>query len=82
MIICGENHETEDNITASNGDHVDVAPLGQIVEKPRGDLKKVLPREDLKPRDVPKANQRAQPEGLPSEYPISFRQHSTPPSLV
>ena len=29
--------------------------MGQIVEKPRGDLEKVLPREDLKPRDVPKA---------------------------
>ena len=47
--------------------------LGQIVEKPRGDLEKVLPREDLKPRDVPKANPRAQPEGLPSEYPEAFR---------
>ena len=43
--------------------------LGQIVEKPRGDLEKVLPREDLKPKDVPKANPRVQPEGLPSEYP-------------
>ena len=31
------------------------ANVGQIVEKPRGDLEKVLPREDLKPRDVPKA---------------------------
>ena len=40
--------------------------LGKIVEKPRGDLEKVLPREDLKPRDVPKANPRAQPKGLPS----------------
>ena len=37
------------------------------MEKPRGDLEKVLPREDLKPRDVPKANPRAQPEGLPPE---------------
>ena len=27
--------------------------MGQIVEKPRGDLEKVLPREDLKRRDVP-----------------------------
>ena len=35
--------------------------MGQIVEKPRGDLEKVLPREDLKPRDVPK------------EYPEAFR---------
>ena len=26
------------------------AKMGQIVEKPRGDLEKVLPREDLKPR--------------------------------
>ena len=25
------------------------------MEKPRGDLEKVLPREDLKPKDVPKA---------------------------
>ena len=47
--------------------------MGQIVEKPRGDLEKVLPREDLKPRDVLKANLRAQPEGLPSEYPEAFR---------
>ena len=46
-----------------------ILDLGQIVEKPRGDLEKVLPREDLKPRDVPKTNPRAQPEGLPSEYP-------------
>ena len=37
------------------------------MEKPRGDLEKVLPREDLKPRDVPKANPRAQPEGLLSK---------------
>ena len=40
--------------------------LGQIVEKPRVELEKVLPREDLKPRDVPKANPRAHsdsPEG-------------------
>ena len=43
------------------------------MEKPRGDLEKVLPRENMKPRDVPKANQRAQPEGLPSEYPEAFR---------
>ena len=43
------------------------------MEKPRGDLEKVLPREDLKPRDVPMANPRAQPEGLPSEYPKAFR---------
>ena len=43
------------------------------MEKPRGDLEKVLPREDLKPRDVPKANLRAQPEGLPSENPEAFR---------
>jgi hypothetical protein len=49
------------------------APLAQIVQKPRGDLEKVLPREDLKPRDVPTANPRAQPEGLPSEYPKAFR---------
>ena len=34
--------------------------MGQIVEMPRGDLEKVLPREDLKPRDVPKTNLRAQ----------------------
>ena len=34
--------------------------MGQIVEMPRGDLEKVLPREDLKPRDVPKTNPRAQ----------------------
>ena len=47
--------------------------MGQIVEKPRGDLEKVLSREDLKPRDVPKANPRAQPEGLPSENPEAFR---------
>ena len=47
--------------------------LGQIVEKPRGDLEKVLPGENLKPRDVPKANPREQPEGLPSEYPDAFR---------
>ena len=47
--------------------------LGQIVEKLRGDLEKVLPREDLKPRDVLKANPRVQPEGLPSEYPEAFR---------
>ena len=26
--------------------------MGHIVEKPRGDLEKVLPRENLKPRDV------------------------------
>ena len=51
----------------------DTIGLGQIVEKPRGDLEKVLPREDLKPRDVPKANPRAQPESLPSEYPEAFR---------
>ena len=50
-----------------------VSHMRQIVEKPRGDLEKVLPREDLKPRDVPKANPRAQPEGLPSEYPEAFR---------
>ena len=31
------------------------------MEKLRGDLEKVLPREDLKPRDVPKA---AHPEHL------------------
>ena len=43
------------------------------MEKPRGDLEKVLPREDLKPRDVPKANPRAQLGGLPSEYPEAFR---------
>ena len=43
------------------------------MEKPRGDLEKVLPREDLKRRDVPKANPRAQPEGLPSKYPEAFR---------
>ena len=47
--------------------------LGQIVEKLRGDLEKVLPRENLKPRDVPKANPKGQPEGLPSEYPKAFR---------
>ena len=29
------------------------------MEKPRGDLEKVPPREDLKLRDVPKANPRA-----------------------
>ena len=28
----------------------DLERMGQIVEKPRGDLEKVLPREDLKPR--------------------------------
>ena len=47
--------------------------MGQIVEKPRGDLEKVLPREDLKPRNVPKANPRAQPKGLPLEYHEAFR---------
>ena len=47
--------------------------MGQIVEKPRGDLEKVLTREDLKPRYIPKANPRAQPEGLPSENPEAFR---------
>ena len=47
--------------------------MGQIVEKPRGDLEKVLPREDLKPRDVQKANPSAQPKGLPLEYPEAFR---------
>ena len=41
--------------------------MGQIVEKPRGDLEKVLPREDLKPRDVPKANPRAQIVEKPRE---------------
>ena len=43
--------------------------LGQIVEKPRGDLEKVLPREDLKPRDVPKANPRVcrRPQGFLAE---------------
>jgi hypothetical protein len=51
----------------------DLERMGQIVEKPRGDLEKVLPREDLKPRDVPKANPRAQPEDLPWEYPEAFR---------
>ena len=50
-----------------------IQKVGQIVEKSRGDLEKVLPSEDLKPRDVPKANPRAQPEGLPSEYPGAFR---------
>ena len=39
----------------------------------RGYLEKVLPRENLKLRDVPKANPRAQPKGLPSEYPVAFR---------
>ena len=41
--------------------------MGQIVEKPRGDLEKVLPRKDLKLRDVPKANPRVQPEDWLSE---------------
>ena len=39
----------------------------------RGYLEKVHPWGNLKPRDVPKANPRAQPEGLPSEYPEAFR---------
>ena len=47
--------------------------LGHIVENPRGNLERVRPRENLKPRDVPKANPRVQPKGLPSEYPEAFR---------
>ena len=39
------------------------------MEKPRGNLEKVLPREDLKPRDVPKANPRAQPSAFPQSVP-------------
>ena len=35
--------------------------LGQIVEKLRGDLENVLPRDDLKPRDVPRHSD--SPEG-------------------
>ena len=46
-----------------------VCCVGQIVEKPRGNLEKVRPREDLKPSDVLKAN----PKGFPSEYPEAFR---------
>ena len=39
----------------------------------RGYLKKVHPMENLKSRDVSKANPRAQPEGLPPENPDAFR---------
>ena len=55
--------------------------MGQIVEKPRRDLEKVLPREDLKPRDVLKANPRAQ--GLPSEQGKGkISEHCALPAMV
>ena len=47
--------------------------LGQIVEKPQGLSGKSSPRGGSEPRDVPKANTRAQSKGLPSEYPEAFR---------
>ena len=47
----------------------------QIIQKSlhRDYLEKVHPRGILEPRDVLKASPRAQPEGLPSEYPEAFR---------
>ena len=39
----------------------------------RGYLEKVPPWENLKPRDVPKANASEEPKGLTSEYPEAFR---------
>ena len=45
----------------------------KLLKSCRGCLEKLHPRESLKPRDFPKANPRAQPEGLPSENPEAFR---------
>ena len=39
--------------------------VGQIVEKPRRNLEKVRPREDLKPSDVLKANPRVFLRNIP-----------------
>ena len=45
----------------------------KLLKSRRGCLEKLHPRESLKPRDFPKANPRAKPEGLPSENPEAFR---------
>ena len=41
----------------------------KLLKSRRGCLEKLRPRESLKPKDFPKANLRAKPEGLPSENP-------------
>ena len=45
----------------------------KLLKSRRGCLEKLHPGESLKPRDFPKANARAQREGLPSENPEAFR---------
>ena len=46
---------------------------GTDIGKIAGVVWEKFPRENLKPRDVPKANPRAQPKSLPLEYPEAFR---------